>query len=334
MFIELSSSLTHQMTPDLRKQLDLFEEHLQKCSRAELRTILPQVRSEVERLSHDCGLRISHADLIEDLVLAERLVPGKNLLIPKYVLRMMFDRYDKVVDGFEQVPEHARIAIDAYGTHRKAAGWWELHLLEAFLHEGMCALYNLARDYHERAERAGGPSKKLLKTQLALSRATIINAFNFVESYLNGIAFDHLVTKGADLDDKDKTLLTEWDYEYERPRHITLRDKVLQYPRIILGASRPVLSEQNVPELGVISAKGKVLRDAIVHASPAPNWKTLDLEKEEQVFNVSLADATLIVDSAVRLVRRIEVTIQSDDRRLSWLHDRGPDGYFPDIVFD
>ena len=77
----------------------------------------------------------------------------------------------------------------------------------------------------------------------------------------------------------------------------------------------------------------KVLRDAIAHPSPGPNLLKMDPGKERELFNTDFNEVEPIVDNSIALVRKIEKLIRGNDLRLDWLHDRGGDGFFPDVVF-
>ena len=55
--------------------------------------------------------------------------------------------------------------------------------------------------------------------------------------------------------------------------------------------------------------------------------------KERELFNTEFSEVEPIVDNSITLVRKIEKLIQGNDLHLVWLHDRGGDGFFPDVVF-
>ena len=198
----------------------------------------------------------------------------------------------------------------------------------------MCALFNLARESH--LNRRDTESKQAVKERVALQRATVVASFNVIEAYLNGLAFDHVELNGKKLDDAAKALLTEWDPVKQRPlRYLSLREKLLKYPRLIMGVEHPPLQENNCVELKFVVETAKRVRDAIVHASPAPNIVTLDPEKEIAVHGVDFETAEQVVDATVTLIRKVEEKINGGDNRLrGWLHARSPDGAFPDVAFE
>ena len=77
----------------------------------------------------------------------------------------------------------------------------------------------------------------------------------------------------------------------------------------------------------------KLLRDAIVHASPQPDRATLEPSKEAMLFNPDFEEVQSLVDSAVSLVRKVELVVRGTDKGLSWMKARAADGSFPEDAF-
>jgi hypothetical protein len=61
--------------------------------------------------------------------------------------------------------------------------------------------------------------------------------------------------------------------------------------------------------------------------------ETLIPEKEAILFNIDFQMTENFVDSAISLVRKIEESVFGHNKRLPWLYDRQPDGFFPEEVF-
>ena len=116
--------------------------------------------------------------------------------------------YGKVFPGFDLLPEHASIGFHD-GTERESVGEVEVYLLEAKLYEDMCGLFNLAKEIAGRVSaHKQGKSKTESKKLEACCRATATSAFYSVESYLNGLAYDHYVAHRKTLDEKNRQILT------------------------------------------------------------------------------------------------------------------------------
>ena len=211
----------------------------------------------------------------------------------------------------------------------------ETRLVETTLFEDTCALFNQARlwDLQRRELSDVDPPKAKVKTSVALNHATIVSAVNFVEAYLNGLAADHFSENESSLDQNTRDILADWDSSQKRPRYLSLRDKALQYPRMILGLEHPPLQENNCPEFAFITRTARSIRDAIVHPSAVPDKGPFH-PREELLFNIEFDDVEGVVDSAVALVRRLHGVIYPDGPVLiDWLQDRAEDGLFDESVF-
>jgi hypothetical protein len=99
-------------------------------------------------------------------------------------------------------------------------------------------LFNQAKEIESRLQTQGY-NKKSFKTRDSLLRATVLTAFHFVEAYLNGSAFDYYASKQDEITDETKSLLFDWNPKTNKPRYLSLRDKALQYPKIILASEHP-----------------------------------------------------------------------------------------------
>lgn len=296
-----------------------------------------QTEQHIEDLRRLLGVRVPNHTLIEILEMVEAAPEGKTALVSKHVIERLFERTDRTFEQFDRFPAHVRIMIyqtkpNHHDAEPKTVDW---RSIEATLFEDMCAMFNLAKEIDLKTITLSPDLHRLRtnKTLGALARATASAAFYFVEAYLNGLAYDHYISVGSRLDDEARKKLTEFDGKQNRPSYLSLRDKLLQYPKIILRAEHPPLQENNCPELDFICNTAKELRDSIVHASPRPDPESLKPTKETYLFNTSFEEVQRIVDKAIALVRKLEVTVGGNDSGLFWMHERAPDGFFPPAVF-
>lgn len=324
-------TLINAMTVDNRKIISISYDAIDKMDKELLLKNIEKIKAEIDELRIKYGIKADRSGLIKILEAARDTKKGM-LLIPKYNIRKLFSNYEKVLIDFDTYPEHTRIGIDI-GLYRKIQGKVELFLLETVLFENMCALFNLYKEQHMKLNRQED-SKRLIKTVDSLGRATVTMAFFFVEAYLNGLSADYYLKNENKLDKKDAMLLAEWDFTRKKPRYLSLKDKVLQYPRIILSTQHPPLQENNCQELSFIISRAKDIRDAIVHASSLPNLETYVPGKEEAVFNINYTEVEQVVDNAIILIRKIETTISGNDKRLFWIVGRSADGFFSEETFE
>lgn len=325
-------TLINAMTVDIRKEISISKNNIARIKNKNIALKnFHKLDAEVTNLRTKYGIKVNGNELIKLVEKAENAEKGSILLVPKSIIGEAFSNYKAALPDFDTFPEHMRIGIDV-GIIRERQGTVELFLLETILFEDMCAIFNLSKEY---AQKASGTmtAKKLTKIANSLYRATVTTAFFFVEAYLNGLAADYYSKNRDRLDAKTKALLTEWDSVQKKNKYLSLRDKALQYPRIILGTQHSPLQENNCQELKFMVNKAKDLRDAIVHASALPDLESYNQEKESVVFNINYAEVVQVVDNAIALVRRLETTIYGNDKRLFWLIDRNAGGIFPETVF-
>ena len=290
-------------------------------SRKDLRAFIKVWRLQVASWRDDKEVIASRQELI-DLLQGIRATPeGKLAFVRKAHLSKLIRWYDHYPR-----PAHCQIGFPKDGCENWAIEW---RLLEALLYEDMCALYNLSVDLSRKAESSAGSNGKQAN---ALRRAVVTAAFYFLESYLNGLAYDFLATTQRSLSEKELELLTEWVATKNARRYASFRDKLLQYPKIILGLEPPPLQESNCMPLAFMLQQIKTLRDAIVHASPVTFNSTEGMSaKELALFDMQLELIDRIVDETIALVRTIENTVRGTNAFLDWLNDRDQ-GRFPEAA--
>lgn len=296
-------------------------------TRAQLEAFIKRTQAYVRECRRCFGARASSRALIECLEAAETVPAGEQLLVRKCFIVDLFSHYEKTFPAFDELPQHALLVL----PRRRLSV--EVYQVDAVMYETMCTLFNEGRRQLIEFDRGRSP-KKILKTCRAHYYAAITFAVSFVESYLNGIATDHFIENREILSDADKELLTESDFSKGGRRYLSIRQKALQYPRIICSEKHPPLQESNCPELEFFLTVAKAARDAFMHPTAWSPTESTGLSKEEQLLHAQdLSTLERIVDNAVGLVRRLESTIHGNDDRLSWLMNRSDDGFFPDEAF-
>jgi hypothetical protein len=318
--------LSGSLTRDERERLDLCIAGVERLPKRQLQEELPKLEKEVLRMSARFGLRASIEEL-EDL-LKPATLENPLVYVNKIFLQELFASYDEVLTDFSNLPPHARIGIDAFSVLDTTK--IEVFILEAALFEDMATLWNLtlktAKPYRPNTD------KQDFKRSLALTRATAKAVFNFVEGYLNGMATDTLVTEVVS--DAQKTKLLEWDNALSRPRHLSLREKLLQYPKLAIGATHPLLDEGNCREIKSILRFEQDVRHSLIH--PTPQFFVHPSQKFREGFfhQNQLAQVGELCDLAVELVFKLNASISEKYGKVDeWLFRRNPDGKFPPEVF-
>jgi len=167
-----------------------------------------------------------------------------------------------------------------------------------------------------------------------LHRTTIATAISFIEAYLNGLAFDHLAEHMDHVTLKEKSALSDWNFDTNRTQHQSLRDKVLKYQRIILGVEHAPLQPTNCPALKCILKTVEIIRNSLAHPAPHFNPKSGKPDKELAIYQITIETVQETVDSSIEVLKRLEELIHGNCGRIPWLIGRTPDGIFPPEAFD
>jgi len=174
--------------------------------------------------------------------------------------------------------------------------------------------------------------KQPFKQRLALTRATAKAAFNFVEGYLNGLATDVLIMEVVS--EQDRTKLSEWDDKTRRVRFLSLREKLLQYPKIAVNAPHPLLEEGNCREIKSIIKLEQQIRHSLIHPTPMFDSRRFEHCREEAHSQLEMGSVADLCDCAVELVAKLNAAIGEKYGKVNhWLYRRNDEGKFPPEAF-
>ena len=307
-FNRVLSSLPHRPRRDLHELVELNERNLKE-------------------MRDHYAVKAPSKALLRVLTQTESVPDGKSIMISKHIYSTFFKHPERYVADYARLPLHARFEFNV--RHMDSVEIW---ILEAVFYEDMCALYN-AWVLAERGLTARSP-KSERKRASALYRSMIVSVFNFEESFLNGLAYEHYLANEKSLSQATKDELREWDSKRNQSRYLSFRAKLLVYPRLISGSATPPLQESNCAEMKFLLEKSKILRDAVAHASPGMAVETTAIGKEEIIMNPDPEEAKRAVDAAISLARKLNIACKHTPDRLFWLDDRAQDGLFPSKVFN
>lgn len=323
------------ITQTERRKIDRSLKILPTLTRREILARLPELKKLLDELSERYGVKGTLRQM-ENLINGKSTVPGEtHLLLSKFdIQEKLFDHYERALPIFSDLPSHARIGIDVFGI-RKQQRKVEFVLLEASLFEDMAALWNNTLEVSESLRTACNNEPELIKRKNALKRATAKAVFNLIEGYLNGIALDILLIQ--DTTPVEKIKLKEWDVEHSRPRPLSLRDKLLQYPKIALKTKHPPLDESNCHEMAKILELEQRIRHSLIHPKPEPEVEhgcSAYRIREIVYIQLSTDEVAELCDLGVGLIGQISNTIGEEFGKVDlWLHRRDKSGRFPEEAF-
>ena len=299
---------------------------------------LRQFRDLLESNLRNAKKRLPCRPRLEDLQrLADRF-QGKYAYVPKYFLERLSDDFSHVIPNWQSMPAQTLIGFDFAGEYDQIG--FEYFLSEIAFYEDMCLAYNQA--VQSQYEPSGGSVDKVRrKTHQFYLRTAVLSTFYMVEAHLNGVAFDFLLrTKGTrKVSEEETDKLWEWETKKNREKWVSFRDKILQYPKIILGLKDPPLTESNCEEVRVLTEEAKVLRDSLVHNSPKLDFELVEdkqrvvMPKIQSIFELNLDKATRVVDTSLRLVKKLNSILGAHAPNLDCLHERASSGLFPEEAF-
>jgi hypothetical protein len=255
-------------------------------------------------------------------------VGQRTIFLSKYALEKLVPRYELVLPDFSLFPPHAMFAIDLVGEYDR--GETEIYTLEGSLFEDMAALWNATSV--GRIECRRGTPKSTVKRVLALNRATAKAAFGLLEGYVNGLAVDILAVRRVS--DEEKAALKEWDAAQAKPKTITLKQKLLRYPRIALAAERAVVDDRRCAAMGRVLAMEPRVRHSLVHPTPRIPRSDQDVDREIEFRSLDIDEVGRLCDDVIETIFAIDEVLGGVFGRASkWLVRRGESGVFGEEAF-
>jgi hypothetical protein len=327
--------LLARMNFSVRARFEAERRVLGEASKRQLQAGISRLSNELKRLRRETGATQPIGSYARFLSVQVAGVEGTEVVLslPMYMALFLFSKYPNIAKRLEDhdLPAHAFIELD-YGGSYESPGYFQFLIPEAMLFEDMCSFWNDASSIKLDTSKPYS-QKRQLKKHKALLRGAVSSAFYMVEAFCNGIALEAYLTRLGSLGETDLQRITERDGRTGRQKYQSMRDKILHYPRLLMNASAPVIQENNSPELSYFLSSAKELRDAIVHANPAPDYETFAPQKSQTLFRLNQVQCAEVVDCSIAVVDQIATAI---GRRKSvfWLQHRQENGLFDESVFD
>lgn len=334
--------------PEEVRYLDSIIDNPSSISRDELKQIDERASLFLERASDRLGLKANTSEL-EELVSIARETPDTMFYVPKEKMDEFIDADSLLRDSITS-PPHAKFGFYTEGAPEGSSN--EIFELDAALFEDMAIMLNqvLSSNIGKNYESNSLEYKLDFKKERTYVRSGIRSVYAFLEGYLNCLAYDIIKTKEY-ISESDMSLLIDEDY-------ISIREKVMKYPKIALGKDHPPIQENNCEHFELLISTKEIYRHAVVHPRPHLTVKSIDNYlpreyiskaeeegrslpksvlgnvKESMYLAMGVDDLKRLCDMAIGLVRRIEDEL---DGRYSaekmWLVDREDSGGFPNEAF-
>lgn len=224
-----------------RRILEVIRAEVPLAPAKRLRDLRDELRDNIARIAKKFGCKDDPARFAKWFRKVSISPELGTICLPKwFVDRRCFSNFggDRArVDA--TLSPHAMIWLD-FDAHN-VTGRFDYILPEAALYEDMAVAYNNA--VKTKPARPHTPSEREeAKTHTFFVRQSVLCAFYFVEGYLNGVAFDYCYRNPA-LPSSVTDVLLEWNSKRDTEQWVNFRTKLLQYPKLILGAQHPPIAE-------------------------------------------------------------------------------------------
>jgi hypothetical protein len=329
------------------RHLDNLIAEVDELNIRKVKSKLEEFSEATEQLTKETGCNASLEELEEIISPETESHPSRELYMSKTDLEILFDRYKHCYSGFSNLPAHAKIGVSPQGKPEGEAP--QVYLLDASLFEDLVVLMNRSVELWDVESQESDPSKLLIKRGEAVRRSAVKAVYNFLEGYLNCLAYDILVER--------ENLTAEEQSRLNDEAHLSLRDKVMQYPKIALGKEHPPIQENNCQPLSHLLSREKGVRHALIHPRPHReefsqkmgyqeygidhiSHRMLKLKSDEEglmspresaYWVLEFDEVGRICDSAIGLVQRIYDEIGDEYGEIDWwLYERNENGRFPE----
>ena len=321
--------LACNMPRDLRASLDAELRAIPEMRTSALRELEARTEAVVQKLRDELG---ALKPMSEYLAIAEDMErhPDEMLWTQKHVIdTQLFSRMGTVSQRWKLHPPHTRFGIDTHGHMPDTLEW---RLLEASLFESAALLWNDTLTAEVNDAGALKEDKIAGKRYRELKRSTIRALFALIEGYLNGIAYDIILTSDVSALSKGarEALLERSDDG--RAKFKTLREKLFGYPRLALERKHSPVEEAD-DHVAYVLAHEHELRDAFVHPTPRRKPERPVL-RERTYYEFELREVSDLFDHTIGLIRYLDGILDGRFGRVeTWLADRDADGRFPPKTF-
>jgi hypothetical protein len=144
--------------------------------------------------------------------------------------------------------------------------------------------------------------------------------FQFLEAYLNGVAYDCFHTYHDRLSLADHDCLAEWDSKSKRVRYVSFERKLFEYPEIVGRMVGRTVRRQTFKGVRLLDGYGKRLRDALTHPSAYVHVQSGEQEKVSLAVTVNLDIAESLFAAAKDYVLGVETCLGRDPTKtMPWL---------------
>lgn len=300
--------LTQNLRDEGRKFIHEMEQLVEAVTDSDMPKVLTELESEIKHFKGLVGCTLTNQEI--DKAVRWLTSQGDGYVsLPKWHIEKGFAKYDWVFSRWLHIPLHAYVQFDSNVDNPSP---YRIFLLEERIFRDVKTLWKkileLASDGSDFRTR-DPDAQQDLSSYLRIISGVI---FDFLEAYLNGLAFQCFRKFHNKLPLDEHDLLCERDSKTKKVRFVSFEKKVTEYPKLYgkyLGKTVDLDSDTDALYL---CEEGKRLRDSLTHPSAFINWESNEPSKVQMVGGVALDQVKKILSSAVNFVRKVEIALGHD----------------------
>ena len=287
---------------------------LKKQDRA---SMLKAIQRDVKLLRDHYGAIAPNRRFRSLLAEARREGTKGYVYLPKwYIDDHLFKRYEKVFPRWPHVKLHAYVVLDALTNKNKN----QIFELGGAGFRDALTLLKRCREVHKgKADFRSRTDEEQLEL-LAYLRASVSATFQFLEAYLNGLAYDCFQSHHDELSIRDHDLLAEWDTKSKRQRFVSFETKLYAYPALAAKMEGKSVDMKLSAAARFLATDGRKMRDALTHPSPFVSPRSRVAEKLSLTATVRLPFAEQLFQAAKEYVLTVEKELgQEPKKTVPWV---------------
>ncbi len=310
----------YYLTQNLRDEGRQFIGRLRKLAAAipdgEVHAVLADVQAECTHYKKLVGCRLSDEEI--DKAIKWLTAQGDGYVsLPKWHIEKGFDNFAFVFPRWPHMPLHAYVQFNSNVENESPC---KIFVAEERLFRDVKLLWrqinqlvNDGQTFRTRNEA----DQQDLSSYLRIMVGVI---YNFLEAYLNGLAFDCFREFHDKLALEDHDLIAEWDSTNRRARFVSFERKLKEYPKVCGKYRGKEVDFQADPNVQYLVGEGKQLRDSLTHPSPYINFESEKPPKMQMIAGVTYEQVKKLLFAAIEYVSKVEVVIGHEiTKSVPWL---------------
>ena len=310
----------YYLTQNLRDEGRQFIDHLRKLAIAvpdsEVPAVLAEAQAQLSHYKRLVGCRLSDEEI--DKAVKWLTSQGDGYVsLPKWHIEKGFDNFAFVFPRWPHIPLHAYVQFDSNVENESPS---KIFVAEERLFRDVKLLWRQINQLVGDGQTFRTRDEANQQDLSSYLRIIVGVIYNFLEAYLNGMAFDCFREFHDKLALEDHGLVAEWDSANKRPRFVSFERKLKEYPKVCGKYRGKELAFDAAPDVQYLAEEGKRLRDSLIHPSPYINFESKKPPKIQMIAGVTYEQVKKLLSTSIEYVHKVEVALGHDiAKTVPWL---------------